>query len=150
MASFGPLVDLRGDFERPEFRTLLQLLVGWRREAVADLQRLDKAIDEYRQSANIHVLGFEKAASLLGLIAIERHMAHRGVIRHIVVQPEWRDSGVGRALIRDAAALLRLSTLQAETDRNAVGFYERMGFRITSLGEKYPGVERFECTLELR
>ncbi len=35
--------------------------------------------------------------------------------------------------------------LQAETDRDAVGFYGKAGFTVTSLGEKYPGVERFAC-----
>ncbi len=31
----------------------------------------------------------------------------------------------------------------AETDRSALGFYVALGFTMTSLGEKYPGVERF-------
>jgi hypothetical protein len=30
---------------------------------------------------------------------------------------------------------------------NAVNFYRNIGFEITSLGEKYPGVERFQCIL---
>lgn len=37
--------------------------------------------------------------------------------------------------------------MEAETDKNAVNFYRKIGFNITSLGEKYPGVERFKCTL---
>ena len=36
----------------------------------------------------------------------------------------------------------------AETDKEAVIFYENYGFKITSLGEKYPGVERFQCILK--
>ncbi|MNP39986.1 hypothetical protein D3C76_1335850 [compost metagenome] len=35
--------------------------------------------------------------------------------------------------------------IKAETDKDTVGFYKKIGFSITSLGEKYPGVERFEC-----
>ncbi|GAA0394735.1 hypothetical protein GCM10008933_26940 [Paenibacillus motobuensis] len=35
----------------------------------------------------------------------------------------------------------------AETDQDAIGFYSKIGFEIHSLGEKYPGVERFQCIL---
>jgi len=37
------------------------------------------------------------------------------------------------------------TSIVAETDHEAVDFYRRYGFFITSLGEKYPGVERFLC-----
>ena len=36
----------------------------------------------------------------------------------------------------------------AETDRDAVDFYRSCGFTIESLGEKYPRIERFLCTLQ--
>lgn len=35
--------------------------------------------------------------------------------------------------------------VSAETDADAVEFYRKYGFKIKSLGEKYPGVERFLC-----
>ena len=38
--------------------------------------------------------------------------------------------------------------ITAETDRDAVEFYWSSGFKVTSLGEKYPGVERFLCELK--
>jgi len=41
-----------------------------------------------------------------------------------------------------------LTYLEAETDAEAVKFYKKMGFQIQSLGEKYPGIERFHCYLE--
>ena len=36
----------------------------------------------------------------------------------------------------------------AETDKEAVYFYKKHGFKITSLGEIYPGVEHFQCVFE--
>jgi ribosomal protein S18 acetylase RimI-like enzyme len=36
----------------------------------------------------------------------------------------------------------------AETDNEAVEFYRATGFRVTSLGEKYPGVERYRARLD--
>lgn len=37
------------------------------------------------------------------------------------------------------------SPMYAETDHEALRFYEKCGFAVKSLGEKYPGVERFYC-----
>lgn len=39
--------------------------------------------------------------------------------------------------------------LVAETDADAVGFYRHSGFEVMSLGEKYPGTERFSCRRHL-
>jgi len=36
-----------------------------------------------------------------------------------------------------------------ELAKEAVNFYEKCGFKITSLGEKYPGIVRFKCILEV-
>ena len=43
------------------------------------------------------------------------------------------------------ALLADAQWIEAETDADAVGFYEQVGFTVTSLGESYPGVERFRC-----
>jgi ribosomal protein S18 acetylase RimI-like enzyme len=40
-----------------------------------------------------------------------------------------------------------LKFISAETHKDAVEFYRKYGFKITSLGEKYLGVERFLCKL---
>jgi ribosomal protein S18 acetylase RimI-like enzyme len=82
----------------------------------------------------------------MAMIALVVEAPGAGSIHHIVVQPEWRGRGLGSALIRDGERQLGLSRISAETDRDAVAFYERTGFQVTNLGEKYPGVERFYCT----
>ncbi|MEU5850143.1 GNAT family N-acetyltransferase [Saccharopolyspora shandongensis] len=65
----------------------------------------------------------------------------------IGVAEPLRGRGLGRALLAGMLDDLGGVTVHAETDGEAVGFYRRLGFAIESLGEKYPGVERFECTL---
>lgn len=142
----GPPLDLSGDVDTAEFRSLLLLLVGWRQEPELDGQRLDRAIQYCRDNADVRVFGFRLNGVLAALIAIEVVGSHEGVIRHIVVRPEARCNGLGRDLVAQSRKLLDLSTVTAETDRSVVGFYERSGFRVASLGEKYPGVERFLCT----
>ena len=66
-------------------------------------------------------------------------------ILHIAVDERKRHQGIGRRLIDAAVALESPREVQAETDHDAVEFYEHYGFSIQSLGEKYPGVERFQC-----
>jgi len=52
-------------------------------------------------------------------------------------------------LLDEAVRLHALTCLYATTDAEAVGFYRRCGFAVHSLGELFPGVERFECTWQL-
>ena len=146
MVECGPLVDLRPELDTREFRALLLLLVGWRKEHDRDLLRGEAAIRHYHARPDLSVLGFTRAGKPLAIVAIELDEPRHGVIHHIVVQPVLRQQGVGRALLDAVRAHLGLLTLRAETDHDAVGFYERSGFRTASLGEKYPGVERFMCT----
>jgi len=64
-----------------------------------------------------------------------------------VVDASCRKQGIGRKTIEPVRQSFGARSLIAETDREAVGFYERCGFTIESMGECYPGVERFRCTL---
>jgi ribosomal protein S18 acetylase RimI-like enzyme len=64
----------------------------------------------------------------------------------LAVDPRRRGRGIGRAVIEAAIAHLDVERLDAETDGEAVGFYRSCGFDVSSLGEKYPGVERFAVT----
>ena len=57
-----------------------------------------------------------------------------------------RGRGIGRRLLTEVLAAVGATELVAQTDTDAVGFYRACGFAVSSLGEMYPGVERFECT----
>ncbi|QSF44504.1 GNAT family N-acetyltransferase [Paenibacillus tianjinensis] len=52
-------------------------------------------------------------------------------------------------MITEISKTAGIETITAETDHEAVGFYRNAGFAITSLGEQYPGVERFACILSV-
>ena len=66
-------------------------------------------------------------------------------IRHIATASASRRTGIGTRLL---AALQQSAPgglpIVAETDSEAIGFYRTNGFTIRSLGETYPGVERFQ------
>lgn len=68
------------------------------------------------------------------------------VLRAIAVKAPHRQVGVGRRLIQEALAQSDAAVVHAETDNDAVDFYARLGFSVKSLGDKYPGVERFACS----
>lgn len=70
-----------------------------------------------------------------------------GRLAAIAVAPDDRGRGWGRSLIAAMPTLVGIGDLTAETDAEAVGFYRALGFAVTSLGERYQGVERFACRL---
>ena len=94
-------------------------------------------------------MGYELDGELVGCVGVEIPMPGRATVRHVGVSPGQRNQGIGRDMLFQLARELKLSQLIAETDEEAVGFYQRCGFEVESLGEQYPGVERFRCTLEL-
>lgn len=68
----------------------------------------------------------------------------------IATKSNKRKMGIGTAMISAYVENNKnIRILTAETDWEAVDFYKNYGFNILSLGEKYPGVERFHCTLSL-
>jgi|GEM_PF-1574117 len=69
------------------------------------------------------------------------------VIKHIGVGSDWQGKGLGRAMIRKLLTLYPGRGLEAETDDQALGFYQKLGFRVQALGEKYPGFPRYLCQL---
>ena len=86
----------------------------------------------------------------LGIVGIEHITSDDARILHIAVAASSQRSGLGRKMIDALVDDLGYRNLHAETDADAIGFYRALGFEIESLGEQYPGVERFACTLRAR
>ncbi|MBX0355605.1 GNAT family N-acetyltransferase [Bacillus toyonensis] len=76
-------------------------------------------------------------------IGIEVIGATKARICHIAVVPEYRHTGIAFQMIREVVRMHQLTYVEAETDNEAVEFYKKIGFKVKSLGEKYPGIERF-------
>ncbi|SME49184.1 Acetyltransferase (GNAT) family protein [Bacillus mobilis] len=81
-------------------------------------------------------------------IGIEIIGANKARICHIAVVPQYRHKGIALQMIKEVLRIHQLTYLEAETDDEAVDFYKKIGFQVKSLGEKYPGIERFHCYLE--
>lgn len=76
-------------------------------------------------------------------IGIETISTTKARICHIAVAPQYRHKGIALRMIREIIVMHELTCVEAETDKEAVEFYKKIGFQVKSLGEKYPGIERF-------
>ncbi|CAM3884722.1 MULTISPECIES: GNAT family N-acetyltransferase [Bacillus cereus group] len=99
---------------------------------------LKKAVLFYEKNKGTFYKYEEKAC-----IGIEIIGANKARICHIAVVPQYRYKGIALQMIKDVLRLHQLTYVEAETDKEAVEFYKKIGFQVKSLGEKYPGIERF-------
>ncbi|WP_332698634.1 GNAT family N-acetyltransferase [Halalkalibacter lacteus] len=108
----------------------------------------DKINQEYEkyiksQIRKLYEIKFE--GETVGCVGIELISPEKCEIKHISVSPTERGNGIASKMIKYVIEKHELTFVIAETDKDAVEFYRSYGFEITSLGEKYPGVERFLC-----
>lgn len=136
---------------------LISLENYWDMEAVrhllaecmwADDERVEEELQLYLQEDALKLYGSFVNGELAGLIGL-CCLGEEIVIRHFAVKTKWRHKRLGSGMIREIVRTSKVGMLKAETDHEAVGFYTNAGFTVTSLGEKYPGVERFQCVLSL-
>ncbi|WP_309123003.1 GNAT family N-acetyltransferase [Paenibacillus sp.] len=112
-----------------------------------DPERLEQVVAEYENNPELRLYGYESEEEIVGVIGFERMDGGDDLlIRHLAVKPECRGAGFGRGQILELIEMAKPRLVAAETDEEAVEFYRRIGFEIESLGERYPGVERYRCT----
>jgi ribosomal protein S18 acetylase RimI-like enzyme len=114
-----------------------------------DTEKMNRIVKTYKEDPTRIVYAYYKesqdaeAAAIIGLkLNLEEKYS---VILNIAVDHNLRGNGIGSKLIEEIISLHNIITIEAETDKDAVNFYRSCGFAVTSLGEKYPGVERFLC-----
>lgn len=132
------LIDMKERMDEDNIKELLSYAV------FPDPEKLEETLDEYRSNDDLELLALEGDGELIGIIGIEMHYKIIE-IKHIAVQPHYRGLGYGRGLILELIALIDPEEIFAETDEEGVEFYRSIGFTISSLGEEFPGVERFKC-----
>jgi len=106
-------------------------------------KKVQQEYEKYILLSNRTLYSFEVEDEIVGCIGIEKINLSECKLKHIAVLVDQRGKGIGSEMINFIAC--KYSSIVAETDNEAVDFYQRYGFFITSLGEKYPGVERFLC-----
>jgi len=66
------------------------------------------------------------------------------IICYISVAPNWQRQGIGTFLMNKLKACFKKHLIQAETDKEAVGFYIKSGFRYDVFQGSY-GNLRYHC-----
>ncbi|GAB6988848.1 GNAT family N-acetyltransferase [Paenibacillus pini] len=136
------LLNIKAYIRKPEVAELISYTV------FPDDQSVEKAISQYENQDNMQLYGFEDQELLIGLIGFERSEDSL-IIHHIAVIPENRGIGYGRGMILELMTDQKPLRVIAETDEESVQFYRNIGFEVQSLGELFPGVERFRCVYEI-
>jgi len=103
--------------------------------------------NRYEDDPAVHAFGYFIDGLPIGIVIIRQTEGLAFEICNIATEPMRRKKGIGRALIFYVMKQLSCATLCAETDDDAVEFYRKVGFSVTSLGEKYPGCVRYSCVL---
>ncbi|MBB6729918.1 GNAT family N-acetyltransferase [Cohnella sp. CBP 2801] len=133
------LKDIKGELDQPEVTELLEASM------FPDPDIVRMALDAYRNDPALELLGYYEGEELVGAIGFRMKTGNVLEIRHMAVSPEKRGHGHGRLMVLETLARKNPAELVAETDEEAVEFYRNIGFVVESLGELYPGVERFRC-----
>jgi putative hydrolase of the HAD superfamily len=105
--------------------------------------RADRIVEQYRRDPALVLLRASIGGALVGVVGYTVEDPDV-VVLHIATREDSSRSGIGRQMLQAVGdAIPKHFRLVAETDSDAVGFYIANGFLAESLGEKYPGVERF-------
>ncbi len=131
------------EIKKNEIDSSIERLLAY---AASDVQ---KDIQRYHTEQERLLFGIQKKNGWAGCIGIREVTLGEIEIIHIAVALEYRGTGIGKKMIQQISRQHNPTRIKAETDKDAVVFYKRSGFSITSLGEKYTGVERFLCTKDL-
>jgi len=112
------------------------------------VEKMRRLAGEYGGDPNVSAYALYDGQEPVGVIVLRRITSCSCEILGIATTPDHRAKGIGRKMVRHAVAQSGYAELLAETDDDAVDFYRKCGFVITSLGEKYPGIVRYSCTLK--
>lgn len=134
------LVDVKPRLDEPGIRELIGYSV------FPDQDLLERVIQTYKNHKDWHAAGLEGNGKVFAFAGYTFDSPRHLHLRHIAVDPLERGKGYGRVLIAEVIEKEQPKLVFAETDEEAVDFYRSLGFEIVSLGEQYPGVERFRCT----
>ncbi|WP_373232213.1 GNAT family N-acetyltransferase [Cohnella sp.] len=137
------LIDIKSKLEDPSIHELIELAI------FPEPGRVEKVIESYKNDSTQEIMGYYSEEELIGLIGYRMHGNNTLELMHIAVVPEEQGHGYGRGIILEILHQKSPSKIIVETDEDAINFYRNIGFTIESLGEKYPGVERFKCTYEV-
>ena len=112
-------------------------------------EKFNKKIDQFLNDNFIKIFACFNESEIEGVIVVSFVEQNKIEIVGIAVDLSARGKGIGSYMINQIVNDYGLISVYAETDNNAVGFYQKNGFGITEFSEIYDGetVIRYKCEL---
>lgn len=109
-------------------------------------EKFNKHAIEYISKTTINIFGFFEDKRIVGIIVIDQPIDEIAEIRGIAVDSEYRKHGIGKQLVQHVCNELSTPVLIAETDDDAVDFYNHCGFKTEGF-MKNGEYKRYKCIL---
>lgn len=110
-------------------------------------EKLSKLVEKYHKDKDILPFAIFDGDKNSGIIVVQRIEGETYEIIDITVDKHHRGQGIASKLIDYVIKNLDIEILFAETDDDAVGFYEKYGFKTEIIKNKE--YTRYKCTLSL-
>ena len=112
-------------------------------------EKFCRKAEKYLADSNVRLLSAVENSTVLGIIVLQKQTDERTEIIGIAVSQHCRRCGIGRKMVAAAMTLSHTKQLYAETDADAVTFYQGCGFQTESHVETFPDGEvvRYQCVL---
>ena len=112
-------------------------------------EKFNKKIDTFLIDNSIKIFACFNRGEIVGVIVILFLERNKIEIIGIAVVLSARSKGIGSYMINQTVTDYDLISVYAETDNDAVGFYQKNGFSVTEFSEIYDGekVVRYKCEL---
>ncbi|MBC1744285.1 GNAT family N-acetyltransferase [Listeria welshimeri] len=105
------------------------------------------ALELYNKNSNCTLYTTHKNNGLLGVKISGIYCE----ILHIAVLPSFQEKGIASLMIQQVLTLNpSIELIIAETDIEAVKFYEKFGFHSIKIPSKYPDTTRFFCMYNVK
>lgn len=138
----GEILYLKDRLREPE---LLEILAP--SQYMPTDEKMRNLADKWMGNSEVRAYGWEEQGVVRGIIVVELHPDHAAEVFAIAVCKDQRFHGIGTALLDYVRKELKIQKLIAETDEQAVGFYQKTGFEAVCLGMVHRNINRYQCVL---
>lgn len=109
-------------------------------------EKLSKLMQKYHEDKDAFPFASFDGDKISGVIVVQKIENETYEIIDIAVDENYRGQGIASKLIDYVIEKLNIKILFAETDDDAVGFYEKYGFKTENIKNKE--YTRYKCTLK--
>ena len=106
-------------------------------------ERLKARAEKYQTNPNAHIFACRKGGNFVGIAVVEI-VNNTATVLDIAVDENNRNKGIGSALLTYFIDNFKIKIMLAETDDDAVLFYQKFGFKITETKTVYD-TKRYLC-----